>query len=225
MDRAFTKLLNKNGIIGARDKEHNGIWMGLSEKNKNILMMTNNRYKFKIIDDVEYISRGTLNEDLISGKYKDKIHKNKTINLDEYFRGFNIILCETVPDVNCYFLSNRMQSTCKEMNCDKEIKQNQANVCKLSDGIHIISNGMLNDDVIWTRVRILRKRLNEWVNIIKTKQTREDNAELKEDADDESTISVDVILNDLSRIMSDDQDFEQKELPSIEQCEFSYLGP
>ena len=165
VNRKFTELLHKNGIIAARDKEQNGIWMGLSEENKNIIMMTNNRYKFKINHDVEYTSRGLLNEDFASGKYNDQLQKqqhNNTIKLNGYFHGFNIFLCQTVPKLNCYFISNRPQSTCHEMEAkvdtNTEIPPYEARFCKLSDGIHIISNGQINDDVIWARVRHLRKR-------------------------------------------------------------------
>ena len=232
VNRKFTKLLNKNGIIAARDKEQNGIWMGLSEKNKHILMMTNNRYKFRINHDVEYTSRGLLNEDLVSGKYNDQLQnqQNKnTIKLNGYFHGFNIFLCQTIPNINCYFISNRVQSTCHEMesktDTNTELPHNEARFCKLSDGIHIISNGQLNNDIIWARVRNLRKRLETWIDGINTQN--HDVAEEKKDQDINKTVSLslDRIVKDLREIMGDDTFFDETELPTIKQCEFSYCDP
>ena len=210
-----------------------------------------------IDDGTVFQSRGRLNQDLLSGVYDDQLHDEndwnsmhrQPLSLNANFAGFNIFLFKTKCSENrCYFISNRAHYELNTLigdTVDEQLEHNEAHFCLLKDGVHIVSNGELNDDSRWTRVRMLRQRLCKWIehlsdteSIAETEQHRESKAvELLNDLinlfDGETNrkkkkqikMSPNRILEELSEIMSDDTRFDEKEIISLDQCAFSYLTP
>ena len=219
LDRKFTKLIEKDGIIGARDILSDGIWIGVNKRNGKILSMTNYRHKNCMRDGSKTVSRGILNDELIENKFN--IQANVPLELKHNFDGFNVIMCDIYPEINAKFISNCNHTTIKPaMN---GFNPHIGHVRHLDDGIYVVSNGMINDDKIWTRVRYLKKKLNEWIYLKKSNSLTILNELIDKVSNKDNHINEEhkQIFTELREIISDKSRFNDNELPSIFDCQFS----
>ena len=77
----------------------------------------------------------------------------------------------------------------------------------LKGWIYIISNGQINDDNIWSRVRILRQTSTKWLKGI---QSNEKQDEEEQKSMDDNQLPLQRIVKDLHEIMSDDTFSDEK---------------
>ncbi|ETO09464.1 hypothetical protein RFI_27909 [Reticulomyxa filosa] len=218
LERDFTEnIIDKDGIVAPRDTNTDGVWLGFSSINGSFVAITNHRNKKISLPNIkECTSRGQLTKWLL--REAPKVSHHQILTFKEKYYGFNIIYG---------YPTKTKDSTDEKDDQKKESKENsfqiflitnrpkmedilqtkstfsydsQALVCELPSGIHAISNGYLNDTQIWTRVRFLSKYLHEWC---------------------ENSKHSDVV-QELQQIISNDEPFDEKEIPSQSVCdEFS----
>jgi len=130
----FAHHWKDSDIFAGKDLKMGGTWLGINKK-KQLGILTN--YRNPLLVDMSYKSRGMLildylNQEISIDKWRENIEK-------ENYNPFNIILG---PLHNLHYYSN----------IKKELT-------KLNDGIHVLSNGFLNE--AWPKTEKLRKLFTE----------------------------------------------------------------
>lgn len=185
-------------------------------KTGKILSMTNYRHKYFQESNMKLTSRGILNNQLIKNEFK--LNENCSINLKNNYNGFNIILCDIKPKINVQFISNSIHKTINPS--INQFSHNTANIRSLKNGIHIISNGQINDIKIWARVRNLKHKLNIW---LKVKQSKSLNIidNILHKISNNNNNNHKLIFDELNQIISDNTKFNLNEIPNIKQCSYT----
>jgi len=128
-ETAFAHYWESSNILAGKDLKMGGTWLGINRD--KLAILTN--YRNPLVVDMSYKSRGMLvldylNKEVSINNWRKNIEKEK-------YNPFNIILG---PLHNLHYYSN----------IKKELT-------KLDDGIHILSNGFLNE--AWPKAEKLRK--------------------------------------------------------------------